>query len=214
MRTRSRHILVALLTTLVACPAGRASAADVKSLAACTVAVFDEIGRTQRWSGKAPGACHGAVIVNKVADGVAVSAWTSEPADDGWARTSFTAVLDYAELAAKNARSVATRDVMARGAHLQRCLSSLKKSNDPLDCSVKGSRDYLASEESGVKDSQTIRLDDDGRLVVVEYQVAATVATPDEPADLEAPQPLPPGLVLKLGAKGGAAASTTGSTGQ
>jgi hypothetical protein len=192
---------------------GPANAAGVKGLAACTVSVFREIGRTQTWSGKTPATCHAAVAVTKVADGIAVSAWTTEPADAGWARTTFTAVLDYSEMASNNSLSAALRDVVERGNHLERCLRSLKKSNDPLDCQVKGTRDYLAGEETGVKDSRTIWPDNNGRHTVVEYKVGSTIDTPDTPIEVEAAQPLPPGLLLNLRLRGNTTSPSIG-TGQ
>ena len=214
MKAQTQHYSAISLIMLSSIVASSANGADVGSLAACTVAVFSDISRTQVWSGKTPRACHATVAVAKVAGGVAVSAWTTEAAEAGWARTSFTAVLDYTEIAGKSRLSAALQDVVDRGKHLDRCLRSLRKINDPLDCPVKGTRDYLAGEETGVKDSQTLWPDNTGRHTVVEYEVGSIVATPDTPVEVDEAQPLPPGLRLNLRSKGGTTTLGTNSTGK
>jgi hypothetical protein len=198
------HYPTLILTMLWVTVAAPAAAAEVAALAGCSSAVFTQISRTSTWSGKAPKACKAQVAVHRTDAGIAVTAWSGEAAASGdRTRTSFTGVLDYEELANKGGLSAALSDLMVRARHLERCLVSLRKHKDPLDCRLGGARDYLAGEETGVKDSYTLTIPDDGRSVVVEYQIGSTIATPDQPADLEAAQPLPPGVLIDLRRRGG-----------
>jgi hypothetical protein len=193
-------LILAMLLLLAAAPAG---AAEVAALAGCSSAVFTQISRTSTWSGKVPKSCRAQVAVHRTDAGIAVTTWNGEAPSGARTRTSFTASLDYEELADKVALSAALGDLMARARHLERCLASLRKHKDPLDCRLGGARDYLAGEETGIKDSYTLSIPDDGRPAVVEYEVGSTMATPELPADLEAAQPLPPGVLIDLRRRGG-----------
>lgn len=186
-----------LLFLLLLIPSG-ARAAGVSSLAACGSAVFAEIGRTGKWSGKPPKGCPSQVSVQEAGSAVAVTVWGVQPGGLGWVETSFTAQVDYAEMADQGRLAAARQDVMARARRMERCLASLTSSHDPGECRLQGSRDYLADEESGVEDRETLWLPDGGRRCVVEYLTGDASATPTPPPSVDQGEPLPPGVVLDI----------------
>ncbi|GFE62007.1 hypothetical protein [Geobacter sp. AOG2] len=188
-----------LLLALLLIPLGaEALAADVPQLAGCTTKVFDEIRRTRTWSGKAPGGCPASIAVEKRANGVVVTAWTTRNVDGGWVKTAFSSAMGYGEIARKKELAAASRDIVARAKHLERCLESINTANDPLDCRDRATKSYIAGEESGVENDRIVWLDDNGRHTVVEYAFGNTEPTPSPPADLLDGQQLPPGVIIDL----------------
>lgn len=175
-----------------------AAAATVDTLASCTAKVFSVIGRTHKWSRKPPAGCPAGLAVTKHEDGALVTFWTVTRSGDGWVQTSFSAAETYEELAHPNSLSAANRDVLARGRRLSRCLQTQGTTHVPDECRMRGSKETLASEESGVKDISQITLSDMDRYCAVEYVVGDTIATPSEPADMETGSALPPGIQIKL----------------
>jgi hypothetical protein len=205
MRYITRLFIMALLS--ISFPA---SAADITSLAGCATRVFDEINRTHKWSGKTPAGCSAEVAVEQHPDGVFVTTWVVENAGDGWVRTAFSAAMGYDELARKKDLAKADRDIMARAGRLGRCLESIIKVNDPLECRDYSTKSYLVGEETGTENERLIRLDDNGRYAVAEYSYGDTEATPDPPADLFSSPPLPPGTILDLHLWKGSKSGTAG----
>ncbi|HEX9078342.1 MAG TPA: hypothetical protein VF795_02060, partial [Desulfuromonadaceae bacterium] len=153
-------------------------AADISGLADCAARVFGEIQRTQKWSGKAPSGCSSGVRVERRPSGLFVTVWDIEAADEGWVRTGFSAGMGYGELSTKKLLARAKHDIMARAAHIGRCLDSIIAVNDPLDCRDRATKSYVAGEETGIEDDRLIWLDDNGRHTVVEYSSGNTTATP------------------------------------
>ena len=188
-----------------------AAAATVDTLASCTAKVFSEIGRTHKWSGKPPAGCPSHLAVTKHEGGALVTFWTVTRAGDGWVQTSFSAAESYEELARPDSVSAANKDVLARGRRLSRCLQTQGTTHVPDECRMRGTRETLAEEESGVKDISQITLNDTDRYCAVEYVVGDTSATPSEPADIEAGNALPPGILIKIQRGGSPTTSGTGN---
>src|SRR5471032_1193102 len=95
-----RYILLVLIGAFL-CSTLPAFGQDIPRLAECTIKVFKEINRTQKWSGKPPAVCPAKVVVEKRASGVFVTAWSVDRAEGGWVRTAFSGAMNYAEIAAK-----------------------------------------------------------------------------------------------------------------
>jgi hypothetical protein len=165
-------------------------AADLSTLAECTVKVFGEINHTHKWTGKAPEGCSARVVVEKRQDGAFITAWVTEGAAGGWARTAFTAAMGYAEMADKNELIKAGKEIRSRAGRLGRCLESLITVNDPLECRYRANKSYLVGEETGTRHDRLIWLDDNGRHAVVEYSFGDTEFEATPPADLPGDQPL------------------------
>ncbi len=207
--TIMKLLLLLLSFSLAAQPA---AAATVDALSTCTAKVFSEIGRTHKWSGKPPAGCPEGLAVTKHEDGALVTFWTVTRSGDGWVQTSFSAAESYQELAHPTDLSAANKDVLARGRRLSRCLQTQGTTHVPDECRMRGSKETLASEESGVKDVSQITLNDTGRYCAVEYVVGDTIATPSEPADIDTGDALPPGIQIKI-LLGGSPATSGTSTG-
>lgn len=175
-----------------------ASAADITGLAECATKVFTDISRTRQWSGRAPGGCGPGIAVENRADGIFVTAWTNERADNGWVRTAFSAAMGYTEIARKKGLAAANHDILARARRIGRCLDSINRVNDPLECRDRATNSHLVGEESGSESKRFIWLDDNGRHTVAEYSFGSTAATPTPPTDLFEGQPLPPGMIIDL----------------
>jgi hypothetical protein len=171
---------------------------EVVGLADCATKIFKTINRTGKWSGKPPANCPEKAYVEKRPRGIFVTTWSIEEAEGGWVRTAFTCAMGYGEIAAKKALAQASRDIRARAAHLERCLNSITRVNDPLDCRDHAVKSYLVDEASGVETKRLVWLDDNGRHTVVEYAFGSTSATPTAPVDLFSGQQLPPGTVIDL----------------
>ena len=175
-----------------------ATANDVTDMADCTIKVFTEINKTKKWSGKPPKGCQAAVAVEKRQDGVFVTAWKIRQGDNGWARTSLTGAMGYAEIARKKDLKKAGRDITKRAANLERCLDSINTINDPLNCRDRAVKSYLAGEVTGTENQRLIWLDDNGRHVVAEYSSGNTSATPTPPAELFSGEKLPTNVIINL----------------
>lgn len=171
--------------------------ADVEGLAACTTKVFSEMHRTKRWSGEAPAGCLAEVGAFRHVGGVRVAAWIKEKKGEGWVLISFSAVETMAEIADAKKLAAANRDIKDRAGRLKRCLNRADGGSHP-ECRDRGAREYLADDESGVRDLRRITLGDAGRDTELEYLVSDTVATPDLPAETPDDEPLPPGTELKV----------------
>lgn len=190
-----RYLILLLVTG--ACLAGScAYCQDVAGLAGCVTKVFREINHTGKWSGKPPAGCPVKLSVEKRPSGLFVTAWTVEHADAGWVRTAFSGAMDYGEIARKETLNRAGKDMEKRAGRLQRCLKSIVRVNDPLDCRDRATKSYLVDDESGIETKRLVWLDDNGRHTVVEYVVGATTATPTPPVDLFSGQQLPPGTII------------------
>lgn len=180
---------------LIALPA---AGAEITSLAECSTKVFNEVNRTQKWSGKAPAGCTAAVAAEKRPEGLFVTVWSVEPTARGWIRAAFSSAIAYAELADKKALARANREIMARAGRLERCLESIKATNDPQECRIHATKSYRIDEVTGIENSRLIWLNDNGRHAVVEYTFGDTDESPTPPADLFEAPPLPPGVIINL----------------
>lgn len=171
---------------------------EVRPLADCTVKVFTDIGRNSGWSGKAPAGCPGTIRVEQRAAGVFVTMWIGDSSGNGWDRISFSAAVGLGEIGNKKLLKKAGRDIKARAARLERCLDSILRVNDPLECRDRATRSYSAGDVSGFESERTIWLDDNGRHSVVEYANGDTKAVVTAPADLFGGTALPPGTKLNI----------------
>jgi len=174
---------------------------EITRLASCATKIFKEINSSGKWSGKSPANCPVKVEVEKRPDGIFVTTWTVEEAEGGWVRTAFTGAMDFREVAKGRALAQAGRDIATRAKHLERCLDSITKVNDPLDCRDYATKSYVVDEESGTETKRLIWLDDNGRHTVAEYAFGTTSAIPTPPVDLFSGQQLPPGTIIDLHVK-------------
>ncbi len=177
---------------------GDARALDVKPLADCSVKVFREINRNNSWSGRVPAGCSADVHVEKRVSGIFVTTWLSSSSHDGWERLALSSAMSFAEVARKQKLEKAGRDITDRAVRIGRCLDSIIRVNDPLECRDYATKTYSAGEDLGVEFNRSIWLDDSGRHSVVEYAYGDTERINADPADLFDGPALPPGLDLKL----------------
>lgn len=189
---------VLLLMAIMQCAGSAAHGQELGGLADCATKVFKEINRTGKWSGKPPAGCPAKVSVEKRPAGIFVTTWSVAEAEGGWVRTAFTGAMSFAEVAGKKALARAGKDIAARARHLERCLNSITKVNDPLDCRDHAVKSYLVDEESGTETKRLVWLDDEGRHTVVEYAFGTTSATPTPPVDLFSGHQVPPGTIIDL----------------
>lgn len=175
-----------------------ARAIDVKPLADCSIKVFREIHRNNSWSGRIPAGCNAGLHVERRASGIFVTAWFGSSSHDGWERLALSSAMSFAEIARTQRLEKAGRDITARAARIGRCLDSIIRVNDPLECRDYATKTYSAGEDLGVEFNRSIWLDDSGRHSVVEYAYGDTEKIVAEPADLFDGPALPPGLDLKL----------------
>jgi len=171
---------------------------EVRPLADCTVKVFRDIAKNRAWTGKLPAGCSARVYVEQRPTGVFVTAWRSGVSKQGWIRLSFSAAMGVAELADTKALKRAGRDITARAGRIGRCLDSIIRVNDPLECRDSAVKSYLAGETLGTEYVRNIWLDDNGRHSVVEYAYGDSLAAVSPPADLFAGPALPPGTRVNL----------------
>jgi hypothetical protein len=187
-----------LVTVLLLCFSQSVSAQDVAGLAYCTTKLFREIGRSGKWTGKAPAGCSARVALEKRASGYFVTAWVVEDADGGWIRTAFSGAMGSAEILSKKSLARASREIMTRAGQLERCLKSINSVNDPLGCRDHATRSHIVGNESGTETKRLVWLDDGGRHTVVEYAFGSTRPSSGPPVDLFDGEPLPEGLLLNL----------------
>jgi hypothetical protein len=175
-----------------------AQAVELRSLADCSVKVFREINRSSAWSGKPPAGCRAEIYVDQRVAGIFVTTWNSGRTADGWERVALSVAMGFPEVAARKSLARAGRDITARTAHLERCLDSILRVNDPLDCRDRAAKTYSAGEETGTEFNREIWLDDNGRHSIVEYSYGDTTRAVNPPADLFAGPALPPGTKLNI----------------
>jgi hypothetical protein len=175
-----------------------ARAVEIRPLADCTVKVFRDIGRNRAWTGKTPEGCMGGINVEQRLTGVFVTVWNSENSEQGWVRLSFSAAVGFSELNSRKLLKKAGRDITARAARIERCLNSIIRVNDPLECRDHATKSYLAGEEIGIEYERLIWLDDNGRHSVVEYAHGDSRAAVSPPADLFNGPALPPGTKVNI----------------
>ena len=193
-----RHLLC--LTTFIAFSVCiSAQAVELQPLADCAIKVFKDINRSHIWSGKAPFGCSNEIYVEKRPSGIFVAAWDSSNSASGWERLALSVAVGYHEVANRKSLQQAARDISARSARIGRCLDSILRVNDPLECRDHATKTYSAGDEMGIEYNRSIWLDDNGRHVVVEYAYGDTrPAISPEPADLLGGPPLPPGTNLDV----------------
>lgn len=192
-----RHLFwVAILFVLITFIPARA--VEVKPLADCSIKVFREINRSHVWSGKPPKGCMAEIYVEKRPDGVFVTAWNSGSSERGWERVSLSAAMGFSEVADRKTLERACRDITARAVRIERCLDSIIRVNDPLECRDYATKTYSAGEETGVEYKRSLWLDDKGRHSVVEYAYGDSRAAVSPPAELFGGAALPPGMELNI----------------
>lgn len=192
-----RDRIFVLLTALLAL-ASVAECQDIPGLAECGLKTFREIGRNGTWSGKESPGCRVKTAVERRNGGIFVTTWVIADAGEGWTRTAFSAAMDQSEIGGKRALTRAGSDVLTRARRLQRCLDSIIRVNDPLECRDHAIRSSVVDEESGTETRRLVWLDDDGRHAVVEYAFGSMAATPTPPVDLFSGYYLPPNISIDL----------------
>lgn len=173
-------------------------AVEIGSLADCAVKVFEGIRRDRAWSGKTPDGCRAGISVEQRASGIFVTAWVNGTSGEDWDRLSFSAAMGLSELARAKTLKTAGRDIRSRAAHIESCLNSILRLNDPLDCRDQATKSYLAGEEVGIEYERKVWLEDNGRHTVVEYAYGDSRVAVSPPADLFSGQSLPPGTKLNI----------------
>ncbi|MBC7964127.1 MAG: hypothetical protein H7Y05_14430 [Steroidobacteraceae bacterium] len=175
-----------------------AQAVEVRPLADCTIKVFRDINRSRAWSGKAPVGCPAGIHVEQRASGIFVTTWNSGNSERGWVRLSFSAALGFSEIADGQSLKKAGHDITTRAARIERCLNSIIRVNDPLECRDHATKSYLVGEETGVEYVRQVWLDDSGRHSVVEYAYGDSSAAVSPPLELFSGAALPPGTKLNI----------------
>lgn len=176
----------------------KAQAMDLRPLADCTVKVFRDINRNHSWSGKTPAGCSANMYVEKRPAGIFVTTWSSSNSQSGWVRLSLSSAMGFSEVADKKLVEKAGRDISARAARIGRCLDSIIRVNDPLECRDYAAKTYSVGEDLGVEFNRSIWLDDNGRHSVVEYAYGDASKADNPPTDLFGGPALPPGIDLKV----------------
>ena len=187
-----------LTTFYVLITCNPARALELLPLADCAVKVFNDIRRDRAWSGKSPDGCRGGIYVEQRASGIFVTAWNGGHSEQGWDRLSFSAAMGFSEIASGKLLKKAGRDIIARAVRIERCLNSIIRVNDPLECRDHAAKSYLAGEEMGVEFVRQIWLDDNGRHSVVEYAYGDRNTVVSPPADLFSGPALSPGVKLNI----------------
>ena len=174
-----------------------ATAVELTPLVDCSLKVYRVINQSRQWSGKTPEGCQAEVYVEKRAEGVFVTAWNRGNSEGGWVRLSLSSAMGFFEVADKAALEKAGRDIAARAARIERCLDSIIRVNDPLECRDYATKTYSAGDEIGIEYKRTVWLDDNGRHSVVRYDHGDTrAAVYGPPADLFGGPALPWGTDL------------------
>jgi hypothetical protein len=187
--------LTALFVLTICIPV---QAVELQPLADCSIKVFRGINRSQVWSGKAPKGCLVGINVEKRPTGIFVTTWKNDSSESGWVRVSYSAAMGFYEVADRKALERAGRDITARAARIERCLDSIIRVNDPLECRDYATKTYSAGETIGVEYNRSIWLDDNGRHSVAEYAYGDTQTPVNPPADLFSGPTLPPGAHVNI----------------
>jgi hypothetical protein len=106
--------------------------------------------------------------------------------------------MGFFEVADRKTLEKAGHDITVRAARIERCLNSIIRVNDPLECRDYATKTYSAAEEIGIEYKRSIWLDDNGRHSVVEYAYGDTRVTVSPPVDLFGGPALPPGTDLHI----------------
>lgn len=176
-----------------------ARALELRPLAECSIKVFRDINSSHVWSGKPADGCMAEIYVEKRPAGIFVTTWINGGSEGDWERVSLSVAMSYREVANRQALEKAGRDILSRAGRIERCLDSIIRVNDPLECRDRATKTYSAGEEMGVELSRYIWLDDNGRHSVVEYAHGDTsAAVKSAPADLFSGPALPPGTNLNI----------------
>lgn len=193
-----RHLI--WFTLLIVFTSGvPAQAVELTPLVDCSLKVYRVINKSRQWIGKAPDGCQAELYVEKRAEGIFVTAWNRGNSQQEWVRLSFSSAMGFFEIADTQALEKAERDITARAARIGRCLDSIIRVNDPLECRDYATKTYSAGDEIGIEYKRTVWLDDNGRHSVAGYDYGdahATVVGP--PADLFGGPALPPGTNLNI----------------
>lgn len=176
-----------------------ATAAELTPLVDCSLEVYRVINQSRQWTGKSPDGCQAEVYVGQRADGIFVTAWNKGNSEKGWVRLSLSSAMGYYELANRKALEKAGLDIRARAVRIGRCLDSIIRVNDPLECRDYATKTYSAGDDIGIENKRTVWLDDNGRHSVVGYDYGGSRATAvGPPADLFGGPALPPGTSLNI----------------
>jgi hypothetical protein len=173
-------------------------AVELGAMADCSIKVFREINRSHVWSGKPPVGCSADIYVEKRPNGIFVTTWNSDNSDRGWVRISLSSAMGFFEVADRKELKRASQDIKLRTKRIERCLESIIRENDPLECRDRAAKFYLAGEKMGVEYERSIWLDDNGRHSVVEYAYGDSREVVRPPADLFRGPALPPGTELNI----------------
>jgi hypothetical protein len=173
-------------------------AIELRPLTDCTIKVFREIRRTSVWTGKQPEGCLADIHVEKRPAGIFVTTWIQGNSEQGWERVSLSSAMGFSEIAEHKAFDRAVHDIAERATRIERCLNSIVKVNDPLECRDKGVKTYSAGDVMGIEHTRQIWLNDNGRHSVVEYAYGDTATSAGPPADLFGGTALPPGTELNI----------------
>jgi hypothetical protein len=187
--------LTALFILTIGIPA---QGVELKSLADCSIKVFRDINRSHVWTGKPPDGCFARVYVEKRPTGIFVTTWNSGRSESGWIRVSFSAAMGFFEVADRKELEKAGRDISARAARVERCLDSIIRVNDPLECRDYATKTYSAGEMTGIEHVRSIWLDDNGRHVVAGHAFGDSRAAVSPPTELFSGPALPPGAKLNF----------------
>ena len=199
----------------------RTLASDLENLAECSINVFKEIAKTQKWSGHTEGCAKGKVVVEKRTAGAFITTWKLVKNSGSWTKLALSSAVGYGELVDKKQLDDAIKDVKNRTMRLKKCLDSIQEVNDPGECRDTAKKIYSAGDVIGVDMERTIWLDDGGRHVVLGFSYGNSSASDTIPVDLEKTPALPAGMRIDLhqGLPGGdsknkAPAGPNGATGK
>ncbi len=173
-------------------------AGDISNLADCSIRIFKEINKTKMWSDKKNNICRASIAVEKREEGIYVTTWRSRQINGGWTTTALSNAMGYHEVANLKQLNRAAVDIKKRSTRINRCLESIIRSNDPLECRDRAVKSYMVGEATGIENRRLIWLEDDGRHVVAEYSYGTTTATPSPPADLMNGDSIPAGMLIDL----------------
>lgn len=190
--------IILIFLALLFLTARYGQAGDISNLADCSIRIFKEINKTKMWSDKKNNICRASIAVEKREEGIYVTTWRSRQINGGWTTTALSSAMGYHEVANLKQLNRAAVDIKKRSTRINRCLESIIRSNDPLECRDRAVKSYMVGEATGIENRRLIWLEDDGRHIVAEYSYGTTTATPSPPADLMNGDSIPAGMVIDL----------------